>query len=99
LNEALDIAHSFTQQGRARLYEQRCLALAEHRMGDLERASATRSHGAVAAKYHRQASSHYESALAIWSQWRSRNLAVPYSTHEERAVLRAKAALEGEKSQ
>jgi tetratricopeptide (TPR) repeat protein len=96
LHEAFDIAHSFKQQGRARLYEQRCLALVEHRLGDLERALAKRSHSVDAANYRRQAGVHYENALAIWSQWTSHNLAVPYSTHQERAVLRAKLAFEGE---
>ncbi len=96
LNEAYKIAQSFMQRGRARLYEQRCLALIEHRLGDLEHALARHSRGAEAVQHRHEASSHYENALAIWSRWRSQNLGVPYSTHQERIVLRAKNTLEGE---
>jgi hypothetical protein len=68
---------------KAGLYEERCLALAETAMGNLEAALRHRS----------EANAHYANALAIWSRWKSKNLARAYASLQEQSVLRAKAVI------
>ena len=94
LTEAIAIAGSLSKLGKIGMYEERCLALTEAAMGDLERTLANQSHGAETARYRSEAAIHYGKALAIWARWRTQNLAVPYSSHEEQSVLRELAALE-----
>ena len=94
LSECIAIARKISSAGKAGLYEERYLALANFVMRDLGAELATRAHGAEAARYRSEAGSHYADALAIWSRWRSENLAKAYASREEQAVLRSKAALE-----
>jgi len=94
LSECIAIARKISSAGKAGLYEERYLALANSVMGDLGAELATRAHGAEAARYRSEAGSHYADALAIWSRWRSENLAKAYASREEQAVLRSKTALE-----
>ncbi len=93
LSEAIGIAQGLLR-AKTGLYQERCLALGEFAMGDLHALQASRSTGAEVAAHRTEASSHYASALAIWSRWRSEKLAIPYSDREEQAVLRAKLASE-----
>jgi tetratricopeptide (TPR) repeat protein len=81
LEESISIAQRMSRISKAGLYEERCLALAETAMGDLEAALRRRN----------EATAHYANALAIWSGWTSKNLARAYASLQEQNVLRAKA--------
>jgi eukaryotic-like serine/threonine-protein kinase len=80
LQESLSLAQTLSRMSNAGLYEERCLALAEAAMGDLEATLRHRS----------EANTHYANALAIWSGWKNKNLARAYASLQEQSVLRAR---------
>ena len=91
LTEALKTAESLSDEGKAALYSERCLALVYQRLGDYEAYLASTLSGPGRAAHAASANAWYDKALSIWSRWRSQNLAVPFSTNQEKEILRVKA--------
>ena len=84
----LATARELTGKSPDSLYAQRCLALASRGMGDYYARLARRGPAAAREDSLTEAGVWYRKALAIWSEWRGRGVALPYSANREREILK-----------
>jgi eukaryotic-like serine/threonine-protein kinase len=91
-NAALGNAQYLLERNKESLYAERCLAMSYKGLADYHAHLAERSPAAERTKHRAESLAWYDKSLAIWSGWRTRNLAMPYSANREREVLRARAS-------
>ena len=91
--QALSTAQFLMERNSDSLYSERCMALVARRLGDYYVVVAARSLPSEKGRHIGEARQWYGKALAIWSRWREKNLAVPYSVNREREVREAIAGL------
>jgi serine/threonine protein kinase len=93
LNEAVATARYLFDRNKHNLYSERCLAMSYTGLADYHAYLA--EHGPVAqrASHHSESLAWYDKSLAIWSSWRARNIAAPFSANREREVVRARASV------
>jgi tetratricopeptide (TPR) repeat protein len=92
-NAALDMAHYLVERAPDNLYSERCLALASRHIAEYHAFLARQGAAAERSRHAAEAAAWYDKAIAIWSRWRSNNLALPYSARQETDVARARLAL------
>jgi serine/threonine protein kinase len=81
--EALHNAEFLYDRNRENLYAERCLAIAFESMGD---------YYARHERTHSKAREWYGKALAVWTQWRVSNLAMPFAARREDEVKQRMAS-------
>ena len=92
LNEALSTAQYLFEHNKQSLYSERCLAMSYTGLADYHAYLAVRGSIAERATHRLQALAWYDKSLAIWSDWRSRGLAIPFSSNSEKQVLHKRAS-------
>jgi eukaryotic-like serine/threonine-protein kinase len=88
--EAQKIAEELYDRSKGEnLYSERCLAIVYQGLGDCYAGltSGDRAHNLEAAQQW------YSKALGVWSRWRAKGIAIPYSANREKETLRLKAAV------
>jgi eukaryotic-like serine/threonine-protein kinase len=95
LTDALDTARLLREKNSDSLYAQRCFALAAKGLGDYHMRLARMSGSRERVRQHAEARKWYDKALEIWSNWLSRDLALPYSENRRSQVLQARSAAGG----
>ena len=91
LNEALSTAQYLFEHNEQSLYSERCLAMSYAGLADYHAYLAGGGSIAERATHRVQALAWYDKSLAIWSDWRSRGLAIPFSSNSEKQVLHKRA--------
>ena len=93
-NEALRSAQFLYDRNKDSLYSERCLASVYQGLAEYHTYLGKRGPAAGRKRHTIEAVGWYDRAAAIWTRWRTQNLAVPFSTNREREIFRARAALQ-----
>jgi serine/threonine protein kinase/tetratricopeptide (TPR) repeat protein len=93
LNQALSNAQYLVEREKQSLYSERCLAMSYRGIADYHSYLALRGPASDRSKHQAESLAWYDKSLGIWSSWRSRGVAVPFSANREREVLRARASV------
>jgi hypothetical protein len=92
-DEALSTAQYLFDHNKRSLYAERCLAMSYAAVADYHAYLATRGPKADRQTHRAESLAWYDKSLAIWSNWRSRGIAIPFSSNSERQILRKRASV------
>ncbi len=92
-DEALLTAQYLFNHNKRSLYAERCLAMSYAAVADYHAYLAVRGPKADRLTHRAESLAWYDKSLAIWSNWRSRGIAIPFSSNSERQILRKRASI------
>ena len=93
LTQAFSNAQQLVGRKARNLYAERCLAMSYSGMAEYHAFLSARGPKAERSKHKVESVAYWDKSLAIWSNWRERNLATPFAANREKEVLRARASV------